>query len=243
MVHVSQSARAMDHVHVGSAGDLHDSAELAGLQRHLCNTEHESRRYCSSELHGGIFRCVRPRRRYRSDHCQWEWILVAAIRLWGLLLSLRSDILRWLLLRRLRLSLCNALLQFCHGSLRLETDCLWPLRLGDARGRLQSIHWDVRARLQRLDSLWQSKCGTGLQSVHRNLCSDQTRFESERSVGELLRVTREPECYHGPLLDREWNSSRDFRVARRKSRRRKHCVGKHGGWQNCQRQYVRRARW
>src|SRR5439155_18565529 len=105
VVHVSQSARAMDDVHVGSAGDLHDSAELAGLQRHLRNTEHEPRRYCSSELHSGIFRCVRPRRRYRSDHCQWEWILVAAIRLSGLLLSLRSDILRWLLLRGLWVSL------------------------------------------------------------------------------------------------------------------------------------------
>src|SRR5207248_6932723 len=104
----------MDHVHVGSAGDLHDSAELAALQRHLCNTEHESRRYCSSELHGGIFRRVRPGCSYWSDHCQWEWILVAAIRLRGLLLSLRGDLLRGLLLRRLWLSLCNALLQLRH---------------------------------------------------------------------------------------------------------------------------------
>ena len=60
--------------------------------------------------------------------------------------------------------------------------------------------------LQCFDPLWQQKRSAGIQSVHRHLCSDQTGFEPERSVGKLLCLARKPERYHGPLLNKEWNS-------------------------------------
>src|SRR5205809_4699226 len=123
LVHVSQSTRAMDHGQIGSAGDLCDPAELTGLQLDLRHADRKSRWHGYSQLHSGLSGRVHPGRSHWGNHCEREWILVAAIRLWGVLLSVRRDLLRWLLLRRgLWLSLCDALLQLCHGSLWLETD-------------------------------------------------------------------------------------------------------------------------
>ena len=42
---------------------------------------------------------------------------------------------------------------------------------------------DLRSGCQCLDALWQQKRSASLQSVHGNLCSDQTGIEPERSVG------------------------------------------------------------
>ena len=71
----------------------------------------------------------------------------------------------------------------------------------DYRSCLQSIHRDVRSRSISLDTLRQQNCRAGIQSVHGHLCADQTRFQSECSMGQLLRVTRKSKRYHGPLLD------------------------------------------
>ena len=46
------------------------------------------------------------------------------------------------------------------------------------------------------------------------------------SMGQLLRVARKPERYHGPLLDGQWNSGGRRRFAGRKSGRFQHEVGK-----------------
>src|SRR6266536_2159350 len=99
----------MDYVYSSPAGDLHDSTELSSLQRDLCYPNREPGRYGYSELYSGIFGHIHSGRCRRSDSCRWEWLLVATILLWWLLLSLPGNIL-WRILRGLRLSLSNALL-------------------------------------------------------------------------------------------------------------------------------------
>ena len=65
----------------GSKGDLHDSAQLARLQRHLCYPIHHSRRDHSVELHRGILGNFHRWRRRWSDPCQWHRLLLSTL-LW-----------------------------------------------------------------------------------------------------------------------------------------------------------------
>ena len=91
-------------------------------------------------------------------------ILSAALRV-SCLLSLPNTIRRGIL--------WNRPLQFRHRSVRLVSDRLWSVRVGDARGGIQPVYWHGRARRDGLHALWQQKCRASLQSLYGHL--PQTR--------------------------------------------------------------------
>lgn len=100
---------------VRAAGDLYDSAQFSGVQRHLCCATATFQRYRYCQLHGRI-----PWNLYRGNHCwrdhrEWNRLLLSTFHLRRVLLSL---------CRHLRLPQC---LQSVHWCVRVRRRSLWTV--------------------------------------------------------------------------------------------------------------------
>src|SRR5271156_498297 len=130
-----------------SASDLHDSAQLSGLQRHLRHASVSFRRDGASQLQRRVHGSVHCGSRGRSCRRRRDRILLSAVHLpSGLrisgLLPLPAHL--WL----------HLLLPQHHGRVRCLANCIWPIRKRHSKRFVQSVHRHLCAHRVGLNSVW-----------------------------------------------------------------------------------------
>lgn len=163
-----------------SSRDLHHPIELTGVQRDLCDTDHDHDRRNRSEQHGRLSRDVHHRSGSRRHGCLRKRLLLSAVLLSRTvsvsdLSPLPHHLRSW------------RLLQPAQRGVRCCSRSIWAI-WRSRRGRLvQPIHGNWRASRWRLWCVWLCGRGARLQPVHGRLRCNAAGLECLQPMGKLSR--------------------------------------------------------